>query len=59
MLVNLQARQESGAWATPSAPSSPTAGERQLRAVLICCDDCAVPAEALLGEAAGDVLVIR
>ena len=59
LCVALQARQESGAWATPSAPGSPTAGERQLRAVLVCCDDCELPVEALLGEAAGDVLVTR
>ena len=52
-----QARRESGSWATPS--SSPMAGERQLRAVLVCCQDCVLPVEAILGEAAGDVLVIR
>ncbi len=53
----MQARQESGSCASPSG--SPTAGEGPLRAVLICCEDCALPVEAVLGEAAGDVLVIR
>lgn len=53
----VQARQESGSSASPSG--SPAAGEGPLRAVLICCEDCALPVEAVLGEAAGDVLVIR